>query len=322
MDRAARDTAERIAASDPALLFVNAWNEWAEGAHLEPDRRHGYAHLEALRQGLRLAAACRSTAPASDAPVAVIIHAFYPELLEEILPRLRAAGLARHLFVTCTSEALAAVRAQVAEHGVTDASIVPVRNHGRDVAPFLRVATGLGPSRHPLLLKLHTKRSRHRKDGDRWREQLYANLLDPKRAEAARAALCASTGFGLLGPEGSVVTMKCYHGSNIERVRELAQRMGVASLDERYDSFIAGTMFYARTDAILPLLRLEIREDDFEPECGQIDGTLAHAIERAFSYSALAAGFRLGEVKQEDGKIICDEPGVSATAFGFADVTT
>ena len=51
MRQIARYTA-RHAAPASQVAFVNAWNEWGEGACLEPDRRHGYAWLETLAEVL------------------------------------------------------------------------------------------------------------------------------------------------------------------------------------------------------------------------------------------------------------------------------
>ncbi|HVX07916.1 glycoside hydrolase family 99-like domain-containing protein [Humibacter sp.] len=45
--RALRD---RLRPTDPPFVFINAWNEWAEGCHLEPDETWGHAWLDACRE--------------------------------------------------------------------------------------------------------------------------------------------------------------------------------------------------------------------------------------------------------------------------------
>ncbi len=39
--------------ADERLVFINAWNEWAEGNHLEPDLKWGHSYLRAVREAVQ-----------------------------------------------------------------------------------------------------------------------------------------------------------------------------------------------------------------------------------------------------------------------------
>jgi len=42
----------RIHPPEENIVFLNSWNEWAEGSHLEPDMKYGYAYLQETRDAI------------------------------------------------------------------------------------------------------------------------------------------------------------------------------------------------------------------------------------------------------------------------------
>ena len=297
---AIRDALKNSKDPDDRIIFVNAWNEWAEGAHLEPDQKYGYGYLAALSRALASECADASIqAPlAQDRSnsVAVIVHCFYMDVFEEILQRLKGFPRQFHLYVTVPPDRAKSAREVLQKCGMT-AKVIETQNRGRDVLPFLkavRLARGYG---HDLVLKLHTKKSVHRDDGHVWRNDMFDQLLEHENSERILSAYDADERLGLVGPDGHVVSMDTYIGSNRESIVELAGHMGLTSVkDIMRIPFVAGTMFYVRIAAIDRLVNLRLNDFDFDVEAGQIDGTLAHAVERAFGISCVLSGMQVASL--------------------------
>lgn len=281
--------------SGAPLVFINAWNEWAEGAVLEPDTRLGHAWLEATR-----AALLPSREGTSKRPCA-IVHAWYVDVLDTIVAQLRGNGLDWRIIVTTAPDREHDVRARLMALGV-DAEVEVFENRGRDLLPFLHVADRLLNEGVDVVLKLHTKRSVHRDDGSQWRDELLQSLAAPDRASRIMEAFAARPHLGIVAPEGHSQPLEHFWGANEANIRSLCVRLGLPKPSPGTE-FIAGSMFWVRLAALRPLLDAHMEPWEFDREDGQIDGTTAHALERLFRLATWKAGF-----ETEDAASVCGQP--------------
>jgi lipopolysaccharide biosynthesis protein len=278
------------------LLFINAWNEWAEGTVLEPTRHYGHAVLNRTTEVLAEVSQLKENAQyfpkyhlsrSPDTKLAVVVHAFYQEewaYIQEGLKNLNKIDY--DLFVTINEKDKSLLESIKKAHPNSHVIVVP--NRGRDILPFIFLAGRLRDVGYEYILKLHTKKSYHRTDGNVWFEELVDNLLPPPSI-IGQILEELQRGTAMIGPAEHYVALAQYIGSNetslLELVSEMHSKRAAAKLKSTsYQGvgYFAGSMFWARLSTLGPLLDVCLLPEDFDAEWGQIDGTLAHAVERIF----------------------------------------
>ena len=279
----------------PAFVFVDLAAAGGPGPDLGDDPRFGHAALEALRVA-RARHAAVASAPSRPLRAAIALHAFYPDVLAEMLAALRDLPAEHKLFVSTTAARQAEVEALLRAAGRPHALHV-FDNRGRDILPFLRMHAAISAEGFDLVVKVHTKKSAHRKDGTTWRRTLVEPILGRQGFARILAAFAADRTLGMTGPDRHLTGFRNNIVPNEARVFGLARRLGLTARDVTHGQFFAGSMFVARVAALAPLMSLAIGEADFEPEAGQLDGTLAHAIERGLALSVVASGLRVAGVE-------------------------
>jgi hypothetical protein len=247
--------------------------------------------------------------------VAVVFHLYYEDLFEETKHHLQKLN-AFDLYVSMPSSNRAIADEILATF--PHAKILLGENRGRDLLPFKLIYESIGLLNYAYLLKLHTKKSPHRDDGSSWRADAYNKLMgSPESIQSVIAGFESDPMLGIVGPKGHVVDYRTYVGENEQKTQELARRVGIIWKQDSFD-FVAGSMFWARPEALRYLSVLPIEYGEFEAEPLGPDGSLVHALERFMCLGAHELKYKVCEV-DEDGRISEPVPARLRPRYSFAE---
>lgn len=227
---------------------------------------------------------------AVQAPVVVFAQVHYPDIWQGMSSLLAHRMSVPFRLVVSTSHDPARI-ARPRTRALRAFCVLPVENRGRDVLPFLRALAQVEP--FEIGLKLHTKKSPQRADGARWLAEMLDSLVPSKRGVREIAGrLAADRRIGFVAPQGFCLPVKPWvlqNGAAMAAVMAaLGHPLSDADMTEAY--FAAGNMFWFR-HAALTALASGTLPPLFEPEQAQLDGTVAHAMERVFPVEARRQGF-------------------------------
>jgi lipopolysaccharide biosynthesis protein len=229
---------------------------------------------------------------------AIAVHIYYPDLWPEFGETLRRLPIAFDLYVTLTyrGDETEGLVAQI-KADFPAAFVAAMPNKGRDILPFISLLNAGAFDGYAAVCKFHTKKSPHRMDGDHWRQHLISGILPESGLEAKLARFVADPAAAFWVANGQHYVSPQWWGSNFATTSALMQRIEVAIAQEAL-SFPAGSIYWVKPMVLGLLKSLRLSADQFEPETAQVDGTLAHAIERVMGFLAAAADQKILETSQ------------------------
>ena len=230
--------------------------------------------------------------------VAIQIHIYYSELIGETIRILNNIPIPFDLFISTDSiPKKNLIQSKLHDiKNVKAAEILIYENKGRDVAPFITQMSNCVDC-YDYVCHIHTKKSKHLKifsSGDEWREYLFDNLLGSEEfVKSIIEIFDNNPDLGIICPHTfKPMAPWVEWGKNFKTVNLLIEKTCKTELElpDKPD-FPVGNMLWLRSSAVNNLFISGIQMADFEDEMGQLDGTLAHSIERSWFYIANSNGY-------------------------------
>lgn len=231
---------------------------------------------------------CKSTPS-----LAVICHMFYVDMADEFARYFSNIPFQFDLYITTDTQEKREKLEKFFSHWKGEIEVRIAPNRGRDIAPKLITCRDVY-DHYEYILHIHTKKSPHHGRLSGWRFYLLETLLGSTEiVKSVFEAFRSSPNLGIIAPQHfEAIRKPVGWGRNFKIAKILADRMGIEISRNVPIDFPSGSMFWARTAAIKPLLDCNLTFDEFPEEAGQLDETLGHAIERLYFFSCERAGYR------------------------------
>lgn len=234
--------------------------------------------------------------------IAAIIHIFYPELSEEIVSYLNNIPYKTDVFIsTDTVEKKEKILNSFSKYTLGNVIVKVFENRGRDIAPMI-VGFKRVFEEYDYFIHLHSKKSPHLENGlSNWRFYLFETLLGSSEIVKSNLYLMENENIGIVFPQHHADLRKYINwGYDYSSTREILKKSGISINSESLLEFPSGSMFWGKTEAMKSLVNLNLEFSDFPEETGQVDGTLAHAIERSLLYYCEASHNRWVKVTKSN----------------------
>ena len=217
--------------------------------------------------------------------VAMHLHVYFPELLEEMAKRLSCNQICPDLFISINNESVREiVESKLENYKGNIVSVKVVPNRGRDIGPILTEFGSEIIANYDYVGHIHTKKSVDVEDsnvGESWYKFLLENLLGGDAgamADSILSSMKSNPSIGMVFPDDPNIIG---WSDNYDIAESIAVRVGINQLPDNI-TFPIGTMFWATTGALRPFVELEYKWGDYPEEPLPYDGTMLHALERLF----------------------------------------
>lgn len=207
------------------------------------------------------ALALKSQTSAGQRKTIAVVHIHFPEIWRDMKNSIRSIN-PDEIIVTTTKKSNFT---DLVRKDFPNVKTLELPNQGRDIWPLIKLAQEGHFNEKSIIFKIHTKKSKHLLNGNRWRKDLLQGISCSETVTSAVKFLLEFGDYSLVGHDTYLRKMD---QSRISANREYASwsKQNELRLYDKDVFYVDGTIFACKSEVLSDLAQLSLTSDNFVVE--------------------------------------------------------